>query len=31
VDEIRELECLLKKIDKKWFFNQIEVIEVLKK
>jgi hypothetical protein len=31
VDEIRELECLLKKIDRKWFFNQIEVIEVLKK
>jgi hypothetical protein len=31
VDEIRELECLLRKIDKKWFFNQIEVIEVLKK
>jgi hypothetical protein len=31
VDEIRELECLLKKMNKKWFFNQIEVIEVLKK
>jgi len=31
VDEIRELDCLLKKIDRKWFFNQIEVIEVLKK
>ncbi len=31
VDEIRELECLLKKVDKKWFFSQIEVIEVLKK
>ncbi len=31
VDEIRELECLLKKIDNKWLFNQIEVIEVLKK
>jgi hypothetical protein len=31
VDEIRELECLLKKIDRKWLFNQIEVIEVLKK
>jgi len=30
-DEIRELECLLKKIDKKWFLSQIEVIEVLKK
>jgi len=31
VDEIRELECLLKKIDKKWFFSQVEVIEVLKR
>jgi hypothetical protein len=31
VDEIRELECLLRKIDREWFFNQIEVIEVLKK
>ena len=31
VDEIRELDCLLKKIDRKWFFSQIEVIEVLKK
>ena len=31
VDDIRELDCLLKKIDRKWFFNQIEVIEVLKK
>jgi hypothetical protein len=30
-DEIRELECLLKKIDRKWFFSQVEVIEVLKK
>jgi hypothetical protein len=31
VDEIRELDCLLKKMDRKWFFSQIEVIEVLKK
>jgi hypothetical protein len=31
VDEIRELDCLLKKIDRNWFFGQIEVIEVLKK
>jgi hypothetical protein len=31
VDEIRELDCLLKKVDGKWFFSQIEVIEVLKK
>jgi len=31
MDEIRELECLLKKIEKKWLFSQMEVIEVLKK
>jgi len=31
VDEIRELDCLLKKMDRKWFFSQIEVIEILKK
>jgi len=31
VNEIRELDCLLKKTDRKWFFSQIEVIEVLKK
>jgi hypothetical protein len=31
VEEIRELECLLKKMDKKWSFCQIEVIEVLRK
>jgi len=31
IDEIRELECLLKKIDEKWFFSRVEVIEVLKK
>lgn len=31
VDETRELECALRKIDKKWLFSQIEVIEVLKK
>ena len=31
VDEIRELDCLLKKMDRKWLFSQIEVIEVLKK
>ena len=31
IDEIRELECLLKKIDRKWFFSKVEVIEVLKK
>jgi ketosteroid isomerase-like protein len=31
MDETRELECLLRKIEKKWLFSQIEVIEVLKK
>jgi hypothetical protein len=31
VDETRELECVLKKIEKKWLFSQIEVVEVLKK
>jgi len=31
VDETRELECILKKIEKKWFFSAIEVVEVLKK
>ena len=31
VDETRELECILKKIDKRWLFRGIEVVEVLKK
>jgi hypothetical protein len=31
LDETRELDCLLKKIEKKWRFSQFEVIEVLKK
>ena len=31
MDETRELECVLRKIDKQWLFCQIEVIEVLKK
>jgi hypothetical protein len=31
MDDTRELECLLKKIEKKWLFSQIEVVEVLKK
>jgi sensor histidine kinase YesM len=29
VDETRELECTLKKIEKKWLFSQIEIVEVL--
>jgi hypothetical protein len=31
MDEIRELECLLRKIGNKWLFRQIDVVEVLKK
>jgi hypothetical protein len=31
VDETRELECDLKKGEKKWLFSSIEVVEVLKK
>ena len=31
VDEARELECILKKIEKKWLFSSFEVVEVLKK
>jgi hypothetical protein len=31
MDETRELECLLKKIEKKWLFSRINVVEVLKK
>jgi hypothetical protein len=31
IDEAHELESLLKKIEKKWFFSKFEVVEVLKK
>jgi hypothetical protein len=31
VEETRELECTLKKIEKRWLFSAIEVVEVLKK
>jgi hypothetical protein len=31
MDETRELECILKKIDKRWLFSGIEVVEFLKK
>jgi hypothetical protein len=31
VDETREIDCILKKTKNKWLFNQIEVVEVLKK
>jgi hypothetical protein len=30
-DDTRELECVLKKIENKWLFSQIEVVEVLKR
>ena len=31
VEETRELRCVLKKIEKKWLFTELEVVEVLKK
>jgi gas vesicle protein len=31
VDETRELDCVLKKIENKWLFSSIEIVEVLKK
>jgi hypothetical protein len=31
VDETHELECALKKIDNKWLFSYVEVVEALKK
>jgi len=31
VDETHELECVLKKIEKKWLLSDLEVVEVLKK
>lgn len=31
MDEVRELECRLKKIEKRWLFSAIEVVEVLRK
>jgi len=30
-DETHELECILKKIEKKWLFSHAEIVEVLKK
>lgn len=30
-EEIRELQCFLTKIEKKWLFSQFEVVEVLKR
>ena len=31
VNEAHEIDCLLKKIEKRWLFDRIEVVEVLKK
>ena len=31
VDEIRDLDCLLKKVQKEWLFTKIDVVEVLKR
>jgi hypothetical protein len=31
LEEAHELNCLLKKTDKKWLFNRVEIVEVLKK
>jgi hypothetical protein len=31
VDETHELECVLKKIENKWLFSDVEVVEILKK
>ena len=31
VDEVREMECVLRKVDGQWLFSDLEVIEVLKK
>jgi hypothetical protein len=31
VDETREVQCVLKKTDRRWLFSEIEVVEVLKK
>jgi hypothetical protein len=31
VEETRELRCVLKKTERKWFFTELEVVEVLKK
>jgi hypothetical protein len=31
INEAHEIDCLLGKTEKKWVFNRIEVVEVLKK
>ncbi len=31
IDEMHELECVLKKVEKRWLFRDCEVVEVLKR
>lgn len=31
VNEAHEIDCLLKKVEKKWCFTRVEVVEILKK
>lgn len=31
VDEVRELQCVLEKVENKWLFTDFEVVQVLKK
>jgi hypothetical protein len=31
IDETREVQCVLKKTDRKWLYSEIEDVEVLKK
>jgi hypothetical protein len=31
VDETHELECILRKIERRWLFSNVEMVEVLKK
>jgi hypothetical protein len=31
IDETREVQCVLKKINRKWLFSEIEIVEVLKR
>jgi len=31
IDETHELECILRKIDRRWLFSNVEMVEVLKK
>jgi hypothetical protein len=31
IDETREVQCVLKKINRRWLFSEIEIVEVLKR